>query len=476
MAMSFPSGFGSEMPRRPKKRRDRLAETYIFQLRIDLAGAQPPIWRRIEIRSEVSLWTLHRVIQAAFGWWEAHLYRFSLGAPYSWDSELFLCEYDVAEGEDEGTYVDDVRLDETLQNPGETLQYLYDYGDSWHHEIILEKVRPVSPQDPTAVCTAGQRAAPPEDSGGAADGEFLAEILEDPSYFDLDATNELIRSWLATAPGFAPAAALSSLPAAEQEEYALLLRFPQFRHIVDYYYNQETRAEIISRLQRLEPSAGAATSDALLDASTLQASFSAVQLMLDEVGDGIRLTKAGYLPPKIAFRIGEELGLKGFWLSSGGESKMLEVIEFRAVLQHVGLFRKHKGDLLPTKVAKNARADRSRLWKHLASRLLPPESSDRTFAHDAGLLTLLIAATPDDDVQLNTVAELMTQSGWRVNYAPVEDHHVVFQGAWQPKLLWYVAPKEQRQWFSNSISPVASELARAALLGMKPAYPVSARH
>jgi len=100
---------------------------------------------------------VHRVIQGAFEWYDYHVYRFSLGHPFSWDSEYFLCDYDMTDDEDEGTFVDDVRLDETLQEPGDQLNYVYDYGDSWHHTIKLEKVRQAMPDDPIAVCITGRR-------------------------------------------------------------------------------------------------------------------------------------------------------------------------------------------------------------------------------------------------------------------------------------------------------------------------------
>ncbi len=40
----------------------------IFRLRVDLDGAAPPIWRRLDIRSDAPLSVVHAVLQAAFDW------------------------------------------------------------------------------------------------------------------------------------------------------------------------------------------------------------------------------------------------------------------------------------------------------------------------------------------------------------------------------------------------------------------------
>ena len=116
-----------ETPRtpRPKLRRKPLPEPCIYTLRIDLLNAKPPIWRRIEVRSDVSLQTLHIIIQAAFDWFDYHLYQFALGEPFDYRSELFLCDYDAEEDPEEGLSVRQVRLDETLQEPRDL--YLHTY-------------------------------------------------------------------------------------------------------------------------------------------------------------------------------------------------------------------------------------------------------------------------------------------------------------------------------------------------------------
>jgi hypothetical protein len=41
--------------------------------------------------------------------------------------------------------------------------YSYDFGDSWHHTVTLEKLVAVKPAPRTAICIAGARRCPPED-------------------------------------------------------------------------------------------------------------------------------------------------------------------------------------------------------------------------------------------------------------------------------------------------------------------------
>ncbi|MGH3447682.1 MAG: plasmid pRiA4b ORF-3 family protein, partial [Nocardioidaceae bacterium] len=164
----------------------------IYRLRVDLDHARPPIWRRLDVRSDLTLDVVHEVLQTAFGWTDTHLHRFALGgSPFDVRSQVFLCPYDVEEeDEDEdGEAASDVRLDETLQGPGDRLRYVYDYGDAWELTLRLEEVRPSSDDSAIAVCVGGRRQAPPEDCGGLTDADQLAEVLDDPSDFAIEEIN-----------------------------------------------------------------------------------------------------------------------------------------------------------------------------------------------------------------------------------------------------------------------------------------------
>ena len=170
----------------PSRRRPRRAPATMV-LRIDLVGCKPPIWRRVEVPSTLMLDQVHELLQVLFGWSDSHLHMFALGSSV-WDrhAETFLCPYDVEEGEvDGGVPEDEVRLDELLDQPGDLLRYVYDYGDDWGHVLKLERVRPEPCLAPRVL--AGRYEAPEEHSEDRYDNRL--EPL------DLNGLNEDVADW-----------------------------------------------------------------------------------------------------------------------------------------------------------------------------------------------------------------------------------------------------------------------------------------
>jgi hypothetical protein len=47
-------------------------EAKIYQLKITLKYIRPPIWRRIQVRRDITLAALHRVLQITMGWYDSH--------------------------------------------------------------------------------------------------------------------------------------------------------------------------------------------------------------------------------------------------------------------------------------------------------------------------------------------------------------------------------------------------------------------
>src|SRR3546814_18320881 len=49
-----------------------------YRLKVGLRDISPMIWRRLLVRSDLTLFGLHRVIQIAFGWEDYHLHAFKV--------------------------------------------------------------------------------------------------------------------------------------------------------------------------------------------------------------------------------------------------------------------------------------------------------------------------------------------------------------------------------------------------------------
>ncbi|MCZ4327397.1 plasmid pRiA4b ORF-3 family protein [Brachybacterium paraconglomeratum] len=125
------------------RRRPQPSTGKVLTVRVDLHRSSPPIWRRLELRSDLSLEDVHTVLQTAFDWAGYHSWRFAAGgAPFDEAAQQFLCASDVEEGEDpDGIPAGEVRLGEQLQQAGDALKYLYDYGDGWDLGLVVESVR-----------------------------------------------------------------------------------------------------------------------------------------------------------------------------------------------------------------------------------------------------------------------------------------------------------------------------------------------
>jgi hypothetical protein len=156
-------------PKLPAKRKKSGPAAPVYQIKVSLRGAKPPIWRRLELPADTNLARLHDIIQVAFGWEDCHLHVFE--TPYG--------TFGVADRELEHRAERPVTLEQVAPGAGDKLEYTYDFGDNWTHEIVVEKILD---RQPVAYprCTGGRRAAPPEDCGGVWGYDELVEVLGDP--------------------------------------------------------------------------------------------------------------------------------------------------------------------------------------------------------------------------------------------------------------------------------------------------------
>jgi len=180
--------------------------TEIYQIKVTLKGCKPPIWRRLLVPSDVTLADLHQIIQAAMGWWDYHLHQFNIGGIFYGEPHPDYGGWIKMRDEQE------FRLNQVVPGAKSRFTYEYDFGDSWVHMILVEKVLPPEPGQAYPVCIEGRRARPPEDVGGVWGYADFLEAIQDPEHpeheaylewvggefdpeaFDLDEVNAALRA------------------------------------------------------------------------------------------------------------------------------------------------------------------------------------------------------------------------------------------------------------------------------------------
>jgi hypothetical protein len=178
----------------------------IYQIHISLKGFSPKIWRRILVQSDLLLSDFHKIIQTSMGWTNSHLHHFIKNRKF----------YTLRTKDDDLWYEMDnvdyknMKIYDLLKKNKERIIYEYDFGDSWEHDIILEKILPFDARMKYPVCIEGKKNCPPEDCGGVWGYSDMLEILKqpdheeydsyiewlggefDPEYFDKDEVNDLL--------------------------------------------------------------------------------------------------------------------------------------------------------------------------------------------------------------------------------------------------------------------------------------------
>ena len=186
--------------------------TAYFDFEVSLEGVKPRIWRRFYLRKDSTFYDLHDTIQKACDWEDCHLFEFH---PVGSQEPLAASPHDNAfDDDDVAPVATDVRIDTFFHDAGDQCIYWYDFGDSWEHLVELKGIENLS-GNTLRKLIGGERAFPPEDSGGVPgyyqalesfrisdeeldelDAEIRDELLSvrewfgewDPEKFDFEAT------------------------------------------------------------------------------------------------------------------------------------------------------------------------------------------------------------------------------------------------------------------------------------------------
>jgi len=155
----------------------------IFQFKINLKDVGVPVWRRLLIESDTTFEEFHYILLAAFDWMGSHLHEFEVrktdgtNLPFG---EVRIGVNDTEEDVNDGKILDlfmplsfddesifdqkaEVLSDWFLKEKDRVI-YVYDFGDDWEHEIVLEKILKKDPNISYPVCIKAKNDTPPEDS------------------------------------------------------------------------------------------------------------------------------------------------------------------------------------------------------------------------------------------------------------------------------------------------------------------------
>jgi len=397
------------------------AERATYTVRIDLTGARPPIWRRIELASDPTLDRVHDVVQRAMGWTDSHLHHFQT-TPFSDMTVLpFLTPFDEEDEPGiEGIQEAEVRLDQVLGEVGDRLFYEYDFGDSWHHTIKLESISPRPEGAPVARCVTGRRSCPPEDCGGIGSYNELVDAIEgrvqlspedaemlmgfpdsfNPAEFHIDSVNESLE------------------------------HLPPDLAVVNLALAGLVRALGDAERTELEGLIEAAALDAphSLGPDVMAGMVAHYQLLLREVGqEGVALTSAGWLPPAVVSRLCAGMGLDGRPYGKGNrENQTTEVHGLRTSAVELGLLRKYRGRLMLTTAGRRLVERPVELWWHIVGRL---PLGNGLFAQQAGALRLLDLAVPGVAIMDTVATGLLAGAGWALTGAQGLDEWAAYRGS-----------------------------------------------
>lgn len=179
-----------------------------YRIRIELVDSNPLVWRRVMIPAGATFYRLFDTIQCAMGWLgnsleEYHLYEFDIAEENLriTNDEEAIEDSQMMKAKLKGKSLDKImdpfgelarHLKQTVKNSKslkidaflekyKQLQYTYDFGDNWQHQIILEAVFEDYPFG-YPVLLDGEGDCPPEDVGGWIGYQAFLKIYNNPSH------------------------------------------------------------------------------------------------------------------------------------------------------------------------------------------------------------------------------------------------------------------------------------------------------
>lgn len=167
-------------PKKPKQRKPP-SKSYtdpqknpaiIYELEVTLQNVEPRVWRLFTVPGTITLRQLHEALLAVMGWTGGHLWEFDIGTHYG----------DPAAGDASLQRADSVILQDVISRRDSVFDYVYDWGDEWHHRIKVRDIRHLQAGERSPAILEGANACPPEDVGGVPGYAMFLEAIEDPDH------------------------------------------------------------------------------------------------------------------------------------------------------------------------------------------------------------------------------------------------------------------------------------------------------
>lgn len=160
----------------------------IYELKVTLKDVGIPVWRKLQIDGSTTFRDFHRILQAAFNWYDIQLYSFFVNktdgknvdgveiSPENNDEPSTLFFWQMSYHDTEEVVAD------WFKTPKDKVSYVYDFGDDWNHEIVLTKKMKPRKGITYPRCIDARNSAPDEDSRpevimGDANLEFAGDHL-----------------------------------------------------------------------------------------------------------------------------------------------------------------------------------------------------------------------------------------------------------------------------------------------------------
>lgn len=182
-----------------------------YQFLVTLNGVKPKVWRRFIVPATFDFYDLHSVIQTSVGWTNSHLFNFSIndtqnnktielvGDEESVNENFAMAQHYMKNLPEKGSFADemyqrfirtqlllarDVDLNQYVNDTAK-FRYLYDFGDGWDHEVVMEEVvEDYELEYPQVV--EGKGTCPPEDVGGPPGYDEFKRVMKDKTNPDHD--------------------------------------------------------------------------------------------------------------------------------------------------------------------------------------------------------------------------------------------------------------------------------------------------